>query len=690
MCGIVGFWDVARRLSGDETVAALRRMTDSLRHRGPDDDGCYQDQEAGLSVGFRRLSIVDLSAEGHQPMISASGRYVIVFNGEVYNHVRLRPELEQAGFTFRGHSDTEVMLAAVEHWGLEAALQHFIGMFAFALWDREERTLTLVRDRLGVKPLYFGWVGSLFAFASELGAIHSLPWFANPIDRDALSLYLRYNYIPAPRSIYRGLYKMMPGTLLQVDQQLATRSLEAPAVAARAHSFWTAREVAEMGASDPLELSDTQAVADLDRILRDAVALRMQADVPLGAFLSGGIDSSTVVALMQAQSSRPVKTFSIGFRETGFNEATYAKAVAIHLGTEHHELYLTGQDALDVVPRLPSMFDEPFSDSSQIPTYLVSTLARQHVTVSLSGDGGDELFGGYNRYFWALRLRSTLQLVPSPIRRAVSRLLRSRPRSCGFVLEYSNRLIPARLRLANPASKVGALADMLAAMNDEERYLLLVSHWRQPEAIVVHGREPMTAVTDPALRPALANSVERMMYTDLVTYLPDDILTKLDRASMAVSLEARVPLLDHRVVEFAWRVPLHQKVRNGQGKWLLRQVLSRYVPYKLTDRPKMGFGVPISEWLRGPLRNWAEPLLDERRLREDGYFDPAPIRALWRAHLVGRVNEPYRLWDVLMFQAWLEQTRGLSSVADSDLGRTSIHAVGKFPLDYGNAASREL
>jgi len=661
MCGIAGFWDVGHRFTGHDASAALRAMTAALRHRGPDDEGYFQDPDSGLALGFRRLSIVDLSAAGHQPMTSASGRYVIVFNGEVYNHARLRPELEEAGFAFRGHSDTEVMLAAIEHWGLKGALERFIGMFAFALWDGAERTLTLVRDRLGIKPLYCGWAAGMFVFASELKALTALPGFGNPVDRDALCLFLRHNVVPAPYSIYRNIGKLMPGTLLRVDAGLVAATLDAASLAQRAKPYWAARAVAEAGANRRAALADDDAVAQLDALLRDAVSLRMEADVPLGAFLSGGVDSSTVVALMQAQSPRPVQTFSIGFREASYDEARHASAVARHLGTEHNELYVTPQDALDVVPHLPMMFDEPFADSSQIPTYLVSKLARGKVTVSLSGDGGDELFAGYNRYFWGAGLRRWMNRMPYSARSVAASLLRANDAWFGKALERTMPLLPARLQLRNPGNKSAILADMLAARTDDERYRYLVSHWRDPAAVVLGASEPPTLLADAGRRAALADPVERMMYADLVTYLPDDILTKVDRASMAVSLEARVPLLDHRVVEFAWRIPLAQKVRHGQGKWLLRQVLYRYVPKELIERPKMGFGVPIEQWLRGPLRDWVEALLDERRLREEGYFDPAPIRAMWEGHLAGRLNESYRLWDVLMFQAWVGARRSFAA-----------------------------
>lgn len=654
MCGIAGLWDTGHRLGAESGATALRGMTRAIRYRGPDDEGFFQDAAAGLALGHRRLSIVDLSPEGHQPMASRSGRYVMVFNGEVYNHNRLRPELAAAGASFRGHSDTEVMLAAIEHWGLEGALARFIGMFAFALWDCNTRSLTLVRDRLGIKPLYYGWVGSTFVFGSELKAITAMPGFANPVNRDALSLQLRHNNIPAPHSIYRNIYKLMPGMSLRVDQELAQRPVDLATLMARAQTYWSAREIAEAGVADRLDLSDAEATNELDRVLRDAVALRMEADVPLGAFLSGGVDSSLVVALMQAQSPRPVQTFSIGFHEQAYNEAQHAKAVAKHLGTDHHELYVTAQDALNVVPKLPTMFDEPFADSSQIPTFLVSQLARTKVTVSLSGDGGDELFAGYNRYFWGQDVWNWIRCMPYAVRCSLSRHLRSHTDFYGAALERAMPVMPARLKLNNPKSKIGVLAEMLAAVSSDERYRRLVSDWSDPSAVVLHSTEPLTALTDPSRRPRIPNDVERMMYADLVSYLPDDILAKVDRASMAVSLEARVPLLDHRVVEFAWRLPMRQKVRAGQGKWLLRQVLHKYVPQALIDRPKQGFAVPVGQWLRGPLRDWAEALLDERRLREEGYFDPAPIRAMWNNHVTARVDEHSKLWNVLMFQAWLE------------------------------------
>lgn len=657
MCGIAGFWDASHALAAGDGLAVVRRMTDALGHRGPDDAGHFQDAAAGVALGHRRLAVIDLSPEGHQPMASAGGRYVIVFNGEVYNHRQLRRELAASGAAFRGRSDTEVMLAAIEQWGLEAAVRRFVGMFAFALWDRRERSLALVRDRLGIKPLYYGWVGPLFVFGSELKALRSCPGFANPVNRDALCLLLRHNYIGAPHAIYQGIRKLQPGTWLEVDQRMAMARVDAETLAAGAQAYWSAREAVHAGVADRLRLPDAAATDELEALLRDAVGLRMEADVPLGAFLSGGVDSSLVVALMQAQAARPVQTFSIGFHEKGYDEAVYARAVARHLGTEHHELYVTARDALDVVPKLPSMFDEPFSDSSQIPTFLLSRLARSRVTVSLSGDGGDELFGGYERYFKARAIERGLDWMPAPLQRQAARSLARRPDFYASLLAGANRCVPARMRLKRPHSKIGVLAGMLEAGPQEQRYRLLMSHLRDPARVVLHAQEPPTVLDHPGLAPQVKEVFERMMFTDLVSYLPGDVLTKVDRASMAVSLEARVPLLDHRVAEFAWRIPMQQKVRGREGKWLLRQVLYRHVPRQLIDRPKQGFGVPMGAWLRGPLRDWAEALLEPRRLREEGYFEPGYVRAMFADHLAGRANEGGRLWDVLMFQAWLDEGR---------------------------------
>jgi len=623
-------------------------MAAALRHRGPDDQGVWVDPDAGLALSHSRLAILDLSAEGHQPMFSADGRFVIVFNGEIYNFHDLRSDLEKSGHSFRGHSDTEVMLAAIVQWGLEAALKRFVGMFAFGLWDRQERALHLARDRMGEKPLYYGWTDSVFLFGSELKALRAHPRWQGEIDRNALALLMRHNYIPAPHSIYRGIFKLPPGTFLTV----ATAAVNPGALPAPV-AFWNMKAVVE--ASVPFAGTEIEAAERFEALLRDAVAKQMVADVPLGAFLSGGVDSSTIVALMQAQSSRPVKTFTIGFREAEFNEANYAKAVANHLGTDHTELYVTPKEAMGVIPRLPEIYDEPFSDGSQIPTFLVSQLARRHVTVSLSGDAGDELFGGYPRYPLAQRIWSRVGWMPRTGRSALSTLLRTlKPQTWDRALGWTSKFASDRVWSERIGDRLHKLADILSADTPDRTYRGLISHWKEPEQLVIGAKEPLTALSDPAQWADLPSFFQRMMYLDTVTYLPDDILVKVDRASMAVSLESRIPLLDHRVVEFAWRVPLAMKIRKGTDKWLLRQVLYKYVPRTLIERPKKGFGVPIDQWLRGPLRDWAENLLNSDRLRREGFLNPRIVTLKWSEHLSGKRNWQYYLWDVLMFQAWLE------------------------------------
>src|SRR5215472_3425292 len=644
MCGVAGFWQTRR--SREDALEILNRMGAAIAHRGPDDRGIFFDGATGLGLAFRRLSIIDLSPQGHQPMSSATGRYLIAFNGEVYNFEEIRAQLGQV--QWRGHSDTEVMLAAIEQWGVEAAVRRFVGMFAFALWDRQERKLYLVRDRLGIKPLYYGSIGTDFVFASELKAIRQCEDFAGEIDRDALALYMRHNYVPSPHCIYKDLRKLAPGCLL---------TLSSPGGEPVLHQYWSAREVAREGLRSPFPGSDAEAIAELENKLTASVRLRMIADVPLGAFLSGGIDSSTVVALMQAQSNRPVKTFTIGFHEDEYNEAAHAKKVAARLGTDHTELYVTPQDALDVIPLLPGMYDEPFSDSSQIPTYLVSKLARATVTVSLSGDGGDELFGGYYRYLVARNLWNAVRRLPGPARTATAKFLRAIPsNSINRAFRVFHPFVPGRLRQLAPGDKAHTLAFYVTARTREEIYMRMLSHWEAPSAIVRGSCEPDTVLGSISSIADVAGFEDSMMLADLLHYLPDDILTKVDRASMAVSLEGRVPLLDHRVVEFAWRLPLHFKIRNGISKWILREVLYKHVPKELIERPKMGFGVPIGKWLRGPLREWAEHLLSESCLRGLGFFQVEPIRKKWQEHISGDRNWQYSLWDVLVFQDWYART----------------------------------
>lgn len=641
----------------------LRSMGQAIAFRGPDDSGVWMDNDARVGLVHRRLSILDVSAAGHQPMVSASGRFVIAFNGEIYNHVSLRQALEetsfganpssaseQAGHDWRGHSDTETLLAAVEAWGLEKTLERCIGMFAIALWDSTERRLHLVRDRMGEKPLYYGWVGSALVFGSQLKALRAHPSWQGEIDRDALTLLFRHNYIPAPYSIYKNVWKLAPGTILTIRlQDVNEHHLPVP------EPYWSVRTEAERGRAAPFDGGDDEALAELERLSSDAIGLQQLADVPLGAFLSGGIDSSVVVALMQAQNARPVRTFTIGFSEKDYNEAEFAFAVARHLRTEHTELYVTAEQVRAVIPLLPTIYDEPFSDSSQIPTFLVSQMARRHVTVSLSGDGGDELFGGYNRYFLGRNLRRKLNQIPLGVRRAVaSSVMALPPALLDALLRPLGRLIP-QFKVSQPSDKAYKALEVLALARDTDVYRRLVSHWDDPENLVIGGHEPPTALDQLLDRRESEETFEQwMMTTDMQTYLPDDILVKLDRASMAVSLESRVPFLDHRLVEFSLSLPLHMKIRDGQGKWLLRQMLYKYVPKELIERPKMGFGIPIDSWLRGPLREWAEELLDEARLRREGFLRPDPIRQKWNEHLSGARNWQYYLWDVLMFQAWLE------------------------------------
>lgn len=649
MCGFIGFFQPGGQASS--LMHTATRMADTIFHRGPDDSGAWVDEHAGLALGHRRLSILDLSPAGHQPMHSACSRYVIAFNGEVYNHLDLRRRLEAEGMApaWRGHSDTETLLACFAAWGVERTLEATVGMFALALWDRSSRLLTLARDRLGEKPLYYGWQGDVLLFGSEPKAFKAHPAFAARVDRNALTLLLRHNCIPAPYSVYEGIAKLMPG-------QFISMPLHEPSAAraARPQAYWQANRVVEKGLSDPFRGSDSEAVDVLHGELSRSIAAQMLSDVPLGAFLSGGVDSSTIVALMQAQSARPVRTFTIGFDDAGFDEAVDAKAVARHLGTDHTELYVRPEDALAIIPRLPAIYCEPFSDSSQIPTFLVSEMARQHVTVALSGDGGDELFGGYNRYLHARKVWDRVQRWPAAARHAAAGLLRAVPPAAwDRMFNAAKPLLPRSLHLVAPGDKAQKLAGVLTLSDDHAFFHQLTSHWTDPASIVIGAEEPKTLLTDPASWPRADSFQHWMMAMDMQTYMADDILVKVDRAAMASSLETRVPLLDHRLVELAWRMPLDLKIREGQGKWLLRQVLYRHVPRKLIDRPKQGFGIPLGSWLRGALRDWAEDLLDESRLRQEGYLRPEPIRKMWAAHLSGRQNWQHHLWNVLMFQSWL-------------------------------------
>lgn len=630
-------------------------MAGAILRRGPDDHGVWVDPECSVALAHRRLSIIDLSPAGHQPMVSESGRLVITFNGEIYNYAELRGELERTGSApaWRGRSDTEVLLSAIAAWGVRPTLERAVGMFAFGLWDRRERTLVLARDRLGEKPLYYGWSGRTFVFGSELSALTALPGWRGEIDRGALSLLLRLNYIPAPHTIYKGIAKLAPGTFLTLAAGQREGHIE---------TYWDAAQIADRGSRNSFRGTPEEAVERTDALLRQSLKGQMIADVPLGAFLSGGIDSSTIVALMQALSPHPVRTFSIGFNEAGYDEAPQARAVARHLGTDHTELYVTMDDAMAVVPQLPSLYSEPFADVSQIPTAIVSRLARRDVTVALTGDGGDELFSGYTRYHLADRLRPWLSRLPASLRQASSDFARHvSPQAWDRLVGGPARLLPERLRPPQHiGDKIHKASHVIRHGSAPDIYRALVSLWQHPEDAVIGGTEPAIPLTDGSSARSFAEPMRHMMYLDLVGYLPDDILVKVDRASMAVGLEARVPMLDHRLVEFTWSLPLDLLRRDGQSKWLLRQVLDRYVPHALIERPKMGFGVPLDSWLRGGLRDWAENLLDPRRLAEEGLFHPEVIRAAWQAHLDGNRNLQYQLWSVLMFQAWNE-ARGAGS-----------------------------
>jgi asparagine synthase (glutamine-hydrolysing) len=650
MCGFAGFVDTKRATNGDDLRSCVRRMSLTLLHRGPDDEGHWVDPSCGVAFGFRRLAILDVTENGHQPMTSASGRYTLMLNGEIYNFAELRSELQgkDAGLRFRGHSDTEVLLSAFERWGVIESLPRLNGMFAVAVWDRDAQTLTLARDRLGEKPLYYGWAGNTFLFGSELKAFRANPAFAPEIDRDAVALYLRYNCIPDPKTIYQGIQKLPPAgyaTLRGSDLQVG--------------SYWSASEVILKALAQPFSGTDDEAIRALDEHLRRAVKMRMVSDVPLGAFLSGGIDSSMVVALMQAQSDRPVKTFSIGFEDAAYNEANDARAVAAHLHTEHTELYVSHSDVLNVIPRLAKIYDEPFADSSQIPTFLVSQLARQKVTVSLSGDGGDELFGGYNRHTWGRRIWSKIGWTPALLRKAMAAGIHSvSPGKWNSLFSRFGHIMPGAMRQRLPGYKLHKLADVLPSRDEAVLYTLLTSHWSDPQKIVLGATGEVSTKSLAKNWPSLGGFEQNSMAMDTLGYLPNDILVKLDRAAMAVSLEGRVPFLDPDVFAFAWRLPLTTKIRNGQGKWILRQLLDRYVPRQLFERPKMGFGIPIESYLRGPLRDWAEGLLSESRIREDGLLAPELIRKRWDEHLSGRKDWQYHIWDVLMLQAWLDENRG--------------------------------
>ena len=655
MCGFCGFLvnqqSIQQSLSISSYQQTIKQMTDAILNRGPDDDGFWLNDTNGVVFGHRRLSIIDLSQAGHQPMTSHQGRYVIAFNGEVYNFQDIRAELEKknGAVKWRGHSDTEVILAAVECWGVEATLKKLVGMFAFSLWDKAENTLYLARDRMGEKPLYYGWQGNTFLFGSELKALRQHPAWQGEINRDALSSYLRHGYVPAPFSIYKDINKLLPGTYLKLSQQQAgQRAMPEPL------HYWSIDEAVQKGLQEPFSGTPEQAVEELDQLLRQSIRGQMIADVPLGAFLSGGIDSSTVVALMQDMSERPVNTFSIGFHEQGYNEAEHARAVASHLKTNHTELYVTGKQSLEVIPEIPSLYDEPFADASQIPTYLVSKLARQQVTVSLSGDAGDELFCGYERYQRGISLWQKINKIP--LRQIIGNTLKHLPPALlNSVFFWADRYLTGAESPGDVAYKLNIIAGMLTAESKYDLYYHMVSLWKDPNNIVIGASEtPSIFHAAEKFSERFQDARDGFMYIDQHSYLPDDILAKVDRAAMGVSLEGRIPMLDHRLVEFAWRLPTAIKIRDGQQKWPLRQVLYQHVPRKIIDRPKMGFGVPLDSWLGNELKSWAEALLSRERLQQEGFFEPELIRQMWQEHQSGNRDWQYPLWVVLMFQQWYE------------------------------------
>jgi asparagine synthase (glutamine-hydrolysing) len=651
MCGIAGYWDVKHSDNREQLQSVVAKMRDTLMHRGPDSAGLWVDEKTGIAFGHRRLAILDLSEHGHQPMSSASQRFVISYNGEIYNNLEIKQQLTTAGLApvWRGHSDTEVILAAFEAWGIAAALEKMVGMFAIALWDKQEHLLYLIRDRIGEKPLYYGWVGDYLLFGSELKALKLHHAWQQSINRDALGLLMRYNCIPAPFTIYENIYKLEPGHMLIVNSDRTFTK----------HKYWDLKAIINDPQTKNNFATPAEAVDSLEAILSQAIKQQMLADVPLGAFLSGGIDSSTVVALMQAQSSNPVKTFTIGFADANFNEAEQAKKIAKHLNTDHTELYLSAEQTRAIIPDLSTFYDEPFADSSQVPTYILAKMTRQHVKVSLSGDGGDELFAGYNRYSAIPSIWNKIRYFPLPLRNVLAKIMTSLPTDrWDKIFASLSPLMPTSYKHASMGAKMHKAASVLDAASKQDMYFKLISHWYDKEAVVPNARKSTTLLKDLTKDLDSKSLVDSMMYMDTQRYLPDDILVKVDRAAMAVSLETRIPFLDHRVVAFAWSLPADLKLRNGQSKWLVRQLLQRYVPADLFERPKMGFGVPIGEWLRGPLKEWAHDLLSDSMLAKHQFLDAKLVQKKWQQHLAGTFDWQYHLWDVLMFQSWYEANHG--------------------------------
>ena len=649
MCGINGFYSKSLSMYND----VIFKMNSAISHRGPDSNGVWLDKSAGIVFGHQRLSIIDLSKAGNQPMLSNSGRYILTYNGEIYNHLKIREELEKSNYSIKwlGRSDTETLIQAIEFWGIKDTLKKIEGMFAFGLWDKKKRSLTLARDRIGEKPLYFGWQGEginqVFLFSSELKALKVHPEFKGIINRDAISLQLRHCCIPAPFSIYKDINKLLPGHFLELEERDLKEGLLPSSI-----PYWSLLDNAKYGNNNQLKKSEIEIQNELEDHLKSSVRKQMISDVPFGAFLSGGIDSSTITALMQAQSTNPIKTFTIGFNENEFNEAQFSKKIAAHLGTEHTELYVSSKQAMEVIPKLPDIYDEPFSDSSQLPTFLVSQIAKKHVKVALTGDGGDELFCGYNRYVMSKKFSILYSLLPLSLRKIIGFSLKS---ISSKNLDYLSKFLPNAYQYPEFGNKVYKGANALKAETIHDLYCILGSNWKNPTEIVINSKETSTLLNKLKFQLGELDNQQQMMVLDFMTYLPDDILVKVDRASMASSLETRVPFLDHKLIEYVWRIPQSLKLRNGSGKWILKKILNKYVPNELTERPKMGFGIPIESWLRGPLKDWVENLLDEKRLEEEGFFNPKLIREKWTEHLYGKVNSHNLLWDVLMFQAWKEK-----------------------------------
>lgn len=649
MCGICGFYSSV----SNKYRNTISKMTLAIKHRGPDDSGIWQDHSAGVFFGQQRLSIIDLSKAGHQPMQSHSGRFVLIYNGEIYNHLELRGELKKKNpfIKWRSNSDTETLLETIESWGIEKAIKKFEGMFAFCIWDKKNHCLTLARDRLGEKPLYYGWQGSgenkVFLFGSELKALKEHPEFDKKINQDAIALQLRYSYIPDPYSIYKNVYKLLPGHYIQLSKRnLKQNDLPDPKI------YWCLAKTAINGSSNQSNKSEEEIKNELENQLRLTVKKQMISDAPIGAFLSGGIDSSAVVSLMQSQSNTPINTFTIGFDDKDFNEAHYAKKIAKHLSTNHTEMYISSKEAINIVPKLSKIYDEPFSDSSQISTFLISQLTKQQVKVALTGDGGDELFCGYNRYIFGEKLWNVSRAIPASLRKVFSSGIQLvSQKNWDKILKY----LPIINRYNNVGDKLYKVTRAFDAKTFYDFYQLLSSHWHKSNEVVINSKEPKIFSNQLKQQLETLDKQQQMMILDFLTYLPGDILVKIDRASMASSIETRAPFLDHKLIEYVWKIPHRFKNKNGQGKWILKEILKQYVPKDLTERPKMGFGVPIGTWLRGPLKDWAENLLDEKTMQEEGFLNSKLVKKKWEEHISGIRNWQYDLWDVLMFQAWIKE-----------------------------------